>query len=77
VGSRHRPNPIFRVRKNSARSSGLGLIELPPDIGHRPEQLHGLVRQRQETLPLIERRALSSFASTITAKEAISRRAAR
>jgi len=33
---------------------GLGLIEQPPDIGHRPEQLHWLVLQRQEALPLIE-----------------------
>src|SRR5438034_11482915 len=47
-------NPIFQVRKNSAKSSGLGSIEQPPDIGHRPEQLHRLVLKRQEAFPLIE-----------------------
>src|SRR6266567_6242488 len=48
------PNPIFRIRKNSAKSSGSGSIEQPPDIGHRPEQLHRLVRKRQKAFPLIE-----------------------
>jgi hypothetical protein len=31
-----------------------GFIEQPPDIGHRPKQLHGLIRQWQKTFPLLE-----------------------
>jgi len=30
------------------------LFEQAPDIRHRPEQFHRLIRQRQETLPFVE-----------------------
>jgi len=41
-------------QKAPAKSSGLGSIEQPPDIRHRPEQLHRLIGKRQKTLTLIE-----------------------
>src|SRR5579883_3639268 len=34
--------------------NALSSIKQPPDIGHRPEQLHWLVLQRQKALPFIE-----------------------
>lgn len=59
------------------RVPGAASFKQLSDISHRPKQLHGLVRERHKALLLIKRRDLSSFASTITANEAISLRAAR